>query len=76
MEDYNEQTLREAIAPMDGNDSVVIYISTEKKINRLGPSFGVLASKENVEALQKLFGDENVKVVEKKVEFARGKRNF
>ena len=59
---------------MDGNDGVVIFLKEGKAVKRMGPNFSISASKENLAQLYSKFGNENVKVLDKKIEFASRKR--
>ena len=67
----SESTLAESIRNMDGNDSVIIYLKAEKAKKVMPPSWGISAYDDNIKALRGKFGEENVKVVDKKLEFAR-----
>ena len=58
------------IRDMDGNDGLVIYLTSEKAVKRMGPNWALGATGENLTILYDNFGKDNVKVVEKKVEFA------
>jgi DNA polymerase-3 subunit alpha len=68
-----EQDLLHAIEGYEGNDTVVIYISGEKAVKRLPKNWNTSADDGAKETLEALFGAENVKVVQKHVEF-QGKR--
>ena len=59
---------------MDGNDGLVIYLKAEKAVKRMGPSWAFGATNENLKLLYDGFGKDNVKVVDKKIEFAKTKR--
>ena len=52
----------------DGNNDVVIYISSTKQMKKLGRNFTVNADTELVGKLQAVIGTENVKIVEKNIE--------
>ncbi|MCR5195341.1 MAG: DNA polymerase III subunit alpha [Pseudobutyrivibrio sp.] len=69
--DNAEQTLADTIRDMDGSDNLVIYLTEEKAVKRMGPNWGVGSSMENLEVLYQQFGQDNVKVVDKKVEFPK-----
>ena len=73
----SESKLTEAIRTLDGNDAMVIYLKEEKAVKRLEPKFNVGATEENLAVLRGKFGEENVQIVYKKVEFAdrNGQRN-
>ena len=74
-ESYNaaESDLSETIKTMDGNDSLVIYLSSEKAVKLLGPNWNVAASAENLAVFYEKFGQDNVRVVDKPVEFPKNK---
>ncbi len=67
--DAAEQDLADTIRTMDGSDNLVIYLTEEKAVKRMGPNWGVGSSNDNLEVLYGKYGQENVKVVDKKVEF-------
>jgi DNA polymerase-3 subunit alpha len=69
-----EGQLSEAVRGMDGNDGLVIYLKSEKAVKRMGPNWAFGATNENLEILYNSFGKDNVKVVDKKIEFAKTKR--
>ena len=56
---------------MDGNDNIVIYLKAEKAKKVMPPSWGISVTDDNIKALSGKFGADNVRVVEKKLEFAR-----
>ena len=56
---------------MDGNDGLVIYLKEEKAVKRMGPSWAIGATADNLAILYNIFVEDNVKVVDKKVEFAK-----
>jgi len=60
-----EEKLFEAIMDYDGNDAVVIFLAETKQTKRLPRNRNVSADKELIEKLYGIFGEENVKVVEK-----------
>ena len=64
MDDYNnaESKLLETIAPYDGQDSVIVYISEGKVMKKLPASNTVETSKELMESLSEAFGADNIKV--------------
>lgn len=66
-----EEKLRETIQEMDGRDSIVVYLKEEKQMKKLPPNFNILANRENINTLIQIFSKENVKVVEKNVEFSK-----
>ena len=58
----------ELLKESDGKDSVVIYISSEKRMKRLPPSRHVSVQQELILKLTEILGENNVKVVEKSIE--------
>ncbi|SOC12081.1 DNA polymerase III subunit alpha [Pseudobutyrivibrio ruminis] len=68
--DSKEQLLSDTIRSMDGNDNMVIYLTEEKAVKRMPDNWGIGATAENLEILYEKFGEANVKVVNKKVQFA------
>ena len=52
----------------DGEDSVVIYLSGEKKMSRLPASRNVLVNDDLLAQLYEFIGKNNVKLVEKSIE--------
>lgn len=69
-----EKQLLDTLHYMDGNDGIVIFLKEGKAVKRMGPNYSISSSKENLERLYSEFGNENVKVVDKKVEFASRRR--
>lgn len=63
-----EQALYDMLHDSDGNDSVVIYISSVKAMKRLGKNFHICINTELVDSLNNFFGKKNIKVVEKGIE--------
>ena len=65
MEDYRSRAreLLSAISDSDGRDSVVIYIENPRSMKQLPPNQSVCADRVLLERLEKLFGEENVKVM-------------
>ena len=63
-----EQELLDLIHDSDGPDPVVLYAATEKAVKRLPAGRNVQAESELLTKLRKAFGQENVKVVEKRIE--------
>ncbi len=61
-----EQELLEALKDSDGGDRVVVFLKKEKALKSLPPNRNVQADGALLEILQQKFGDDNVKVVEKK----------
>ena len=56
-----EQLLLNMLADSDGKDDVIIFLRTEKKMNRLPPNRRVNMDANLVKSLQAVFGEENVK---------------
>ena len=72
----SEAALTESIRGMDGNDGLAIYLKEEKAIKKMPPNWSLSATDDNIKLLSEKFGADNVKVVEKKLEFAsKGKYN-
>ncbi len=63
-----EKELFEILNSSDGNDSVVVYISSGKQMKRLPPSRSIAAVPETINRLTKFLGENNVKVLEKNIE--------
>lgn len=63
-----ESELYAILHDSDGNDEVVIYLTEEKAIKRLGKHLTVHANTELLTRLTNFIGENNVKVVEKNVE--------
>lgn len=70
----SEQKILDTIKDMDGNDELVIYLTAEKAVKHMGPRYSVSAMEENLTTLYSIFGESNVKVVNKKIEFAKARR--
>ena len=70
MEEYTKHgsTIMQLLRSSDGNNDVVIYISSTKQMKKLGRNFTVNADMELVGKLQAVIGTENVKIVEKNIE--------
>ncbi len=58
----------ELLHDSDGNDPVVLYAAAEKRTKRLGAGRNVQAEGALLIKLRERFGEENVKVVEKRIE--------
>ena len=69
MDSYAAQEMHvlEQLRASDGQDDVIVYIRDCKKIKRLGPRWRVAATLPFTQMLSSVFGQNNVKVVEKKV---------
>ncbi|MDE6903726.1 MAG: DNA polymerase III subunit alpha [Lachnospiraceae bacterium] len=63
-----EDKLYKMLAESDGNDSVVIYLSTERAKKRLPDSRNIEIEEGLMNNLTKIYGENNVKVVEKAIE--------
>ena len=61
-----EQQLYELLKKSDGKQEVVIYLSTERAVKRLGKNYGVNISGGFLETLRNAFGEQQIKVVDKK----------
>lgn len=66
--EVKEAQLLEALADSDGNDTVVIYVKEPRAIKRLPANRNVRIDSMLLEKLHKIYGAENVKVVEKSIE--------
>ena len=66
-----QQTLFDAIADMDGEDNIVVYISAIKAMKRMPANWNISINEGAMEKISQIFGRQNVKVVEKNVEFQR-----
>lgn len=69
MESYEKQESRvlEQLRTSDGQDDVIVYIADRKVMKRLGPNWRVAANLKLTQELSSIFGQNNVKVVEKNV---------
>lgn len=72
----SEGQLLDTIREMDGNDSLVIYLTEEKAVKRMGANYSLAASMDNLSTLRGLYGEDNVKVVDKKIEFEKTRRRY
>lgn len=74
-EAYEEQQQRlfSMVADIEGDAGIVIYISSIKAMKRLPENWNINVEPATMYTLKSVFGDENVKVVEKNIEF-QGKR--
>lgn len=75
-EDYDEKALAKIIHSMDGKDSLVIYISSDKAVKHLPPNFNIAATAENITILRQQYGEANVKSLEKPIEFSAGRSRY
>ena len=63
-----ETEIMDILKGSDGQDMVVIYISSIRAMKRLGENMGVFANNELVNELNEKLGEKNVKVLEKSIE--------
>ena len=56
---------------MDGDDGIVVYISSIKAMKRMPANWNICVNEDSVGKISQIFGEQNVKVVEKNVEFQR-----
>lgn len=63
-----EMELYEDLRHSDGNDSVVIYLKSEKAMKRLPPNLNIGIDSSILGKMQVKYGQNNVKVVEKSIE--------
>jgi DNA polymerase-3 subunit alpha len=68
-----EQTLQGMLGRSDGKDEVIIYLTKEKAMKRLGPAWNVRANETLTGMLAEAFGEKNVRIVEKGIEKKRKK---
>ena len=75
-EDYAnaESTVYDLLRTCEGQDAVVIYISGIKAVKRLPANWNVSVGQLDMNRFYEMFGEKNVKVVEKPIEIA-GKRD-
>ena len=66
-----EKGLMDVLRLSDGNDRVIIYLKKEKAKKILPPGWNVEADRELLGKLTELYGEKNVKVVEKTIEKIR-----
>ncbi len=64
-----QQTLFDVIADFDGEDTVVVFIAATRQMKRLPVNWNISADTFALEKIRGVFGQENVKVVEKNIEF-------
>lgn len=72
----SEAALADSIRSMDGNDSIVIYLKAEKAKKVMPPSWSLSVTDDNIKALSGKFGADNVRVVDKKLEFIGAKKKL
>lgn len=66
-----EPRILSVLRESDGNDTVVIYISNEKAMKKLGKNYSVSANETLCAQLMEFLGANNVKIVEKNIEKIR-----
>ena len=66
--DANENTLTETLAAHKGEDTVIVYLSEERAKKIMPAGYRVKVSEELLDDLIRLFGEKNVRVVEKSIE--------
>ncbi|BCN32507.1 DNA polymerase III subunit alpha [Anaeromicropila herbilytica] len=64
----DEQNLYHILSESDGNDMVIIYCEKEKKKKVLPRSQSIQADQEMIMHLRELYGNENVRIVEKSID--------
>ena len=69
--DHQVQKLYEALRSSDGSDPVVLYLKKETAVKRLPASRTVQAEGELLERLKAMYGENNIRVVEKGPEIGR-----
>ena len=69
--DLKVQKLYEVLRSSDGNDTVVLYLKKEKAVKRLPASRTVQADGELVARLKAMYGENNIRIVDKGPEFGR-----
>ncbi len=67
------KNLDEIIAKSDGTDSIVLYVRENKTRKELPPSKTINGDRDTIIELKGIFGEENVAVTQKKVEFQRNR---
>lgn len=67
----SQTRLFDTISNMDGEDSVVIYIAAQKMMKRLPQNWSIGVNEDTKNVLKDIFGEQNVKVVQKNIEFGR-----
>ncbi len=63
-----EKEMMEILKPSEGNDQVIIYLKKEKARKILPAGWNVCADRELLGKLSELYGEKNVKLVEKTIE--------
>ena len=67
----NEQLLS-LIGSSDGTDTIVVYLAAEKAKKVMPPNYSVEVNAELLSRLYPVFGEKNVKVIEKTIEKVGG----
>ena len=72
-----ESELTGLVKGMDGKDDLVIFLKEEKAVKHMGANYSLGATGDNLATLSGKFGADNIRVVDKKLEFAdrNGQRN-
>ncbi len=60
-----QQTLFDAIADMDGEDNIVVYVSAIKAMKRMPANWNISINEDAMEKISQIFGRQNVKVAGK-----------
>ncbi|MCD8365203.1 MAG: DNA polymerase III subunit alpha [Clostridiales bacterium] len=70
MEEYKamEAEVFDLLRRSDGRDRVAFYVANPRSVRKLGPNMGVLADRELISALSVKLGENNIKVLEKRIE--------
>ena len=66
-----EEQLYAQLADSDGKDSVCIYCAAERAVRKLPPNRNVQIDRDLIERLRKIYGEENIKIVEKSIDNRR-----
>ena len=61
----NEKKLLSMLAPWDGKDTVVVYLSNTRQYQKLPPSRSVGICPQLIDQLDQVFGKENIKTLKK-----------
>ena len=69
--DHQVQKLYEVLRSSDGSDTVVLYLKKEKAVKRLPASRTVQADGELLARLKSMYGENNIRIVEKGPEIGR-----
>lgn len=66
-----EKDLERFILDHEGSAAVTVYVKDPKAVKHLPPKFKIMDDPETIEELCRIYGEENVKVTEKNVEFKK-----